>query len=136
MGIYLDPNKWTFATHRDNEVNPEYRYTLKSGNGMAMLETEKTPVELESMRNIALINAQKAAVDAKITSEEYRMVNNKKILCMEMSGTIQGIKFKYIGYYYSNKRGTTQLLSFTTEALYPGARKDLEIFLNGLVVSN
>jgi hypothetical protein len=136
VGVFIDPDKWTLKTHHENESNPEYRFSLKSGDGYAMLETEKTPIGLDVMRNIALINAQKAAIDAKITTQEYRIVNNKKILFLEMSGTIQGIKFKYMGYYFSNEKGTTQLLSYTTEAMYNDANKELETFLNGLVVIN
>jgi hypothetical protein len=134
VGVFIDPNKWTLKTHSENEASPEYRFSSKSGDGYAMLETEKTPIDLENMRNIALINAQKAAIDAKIITQEYRVVNNKKILFLEMSGTIQGIKFRYMGYYFSNEKGTTQLLSYTTEAMYKDARNELETFLNGLVV--
>jgi hypothetical protein len=136
VGVFIDPAKWTFASHHDNEVLLEYRFTLKSGNGGAMLESEKTPVNLVNMKDIALMNAQKAAVDAKIESEEYRIVNNNKILFLTMSGTIKGIKFRYMGYYFSNERGTIQLLSYTTEAMYKDARRELETFLNGLVVIN
>jgi hypothetical protein len=134
VGVYVDPDKWTLKTHNENESNPEYRFSLKSGDGYAMLETEKTPIGLEAMRNIALINAQKAAIDARITKQEYRIVNNKRILFLEISGTIQGIKFKYMGYYFSNEKGTTQLLSYTSEAMYNDANKEMETFLNGLVV--
>lgn len=136
VGIFIDPDKWTFKTHLENELNPEYRFSLKSGDGYAMLVTEKTPIDLENMRNIALINAQKAAIDAKITNQEYRTVNNKKVLFLEMSGTVQGIKFRYMGYYFSNEKGTTQLLSYTTEAMYNAASKKLETFLNGFAVIN
>jgi hypothetical protein len=53
-----------------------------------------------------------------------------------MSGTVQGIKFRYMGYYFSNEKGTTQLLSYTTDAMYKDASKELETFLNGLVMVN
>ncbi len=46
------------------------------------------------MRDIALINAQKAAQNAKITNSEYRTVNGLKVLCLEITGTIKGINFK------------------------------------------
>jgi hypothetical protein len=136
IGVYINPAKWTFNPHKENEVVPEYRFSLKTGTGQAMVATEKTPINLENMRNIALINAQKAALDAKITRQEYRMVNNKKVLYLEMSGTIQGIKIRYMGYYFSDEHGTTQLLTFTSTALYPQAKQELETFLNGLVVIN
>lgn len=133
IGIYIDPNKWTFSLHRDNEVNPEYRFTLKNGDGYALLVSEKTPIDLESLKEIALINAQKASIDAKIISSEYRIVNNKKILCLKMTGTIKDIRFEYFGYYYSNENGTIQLLTYTSQKVFDNLNKEFEDFLNGLI---
>ena len=133
VGIYINPSKWTFSSHRDNESNPEYRFSLKSGDGFAMMITEKTTIDLENMRQIALLNAQKASIDAKETSAEYRMVNNKKILCLTMQGTIKGIKFAYLGYYYSNSNGTIQLVSYSSQKLFETQKKEFEELLNGLV---
>ncbi|OKS89220.1 hypothetical protein RG47T_4703 [Mucilaginibacter polytrichastri] len=53
-----------------------------------------------------------------------------------MSGTIQGIKIKYLGYYYSDQKGTVQLLAYTSAMLYKEARAEMETFLNGLVLIN
>ena len=83
---------------------------------------------------MALINAQKAAVDAREICTEYRIVNDKKALCLKRQGTIKGIKFVYFGYYYSNTNGTIQLLGYTSEKLFDGIRNELENLLNGFVV--
>lgn len=133
VGVFINPSKWTFSAHRENEVNPEYRFGSKSGEGFAMMITEKTQIDLENMRQIALLNAQKASVDATVTSAEYRMVNDKKVLCLEIKGTIQGIKFVYLGYYFSNENGTIQLVSYTNQKLYAESRKELESLINGFV---
>jgi hypothetical protein len=134
IGVFMDPHKWTMAPHRENESIPEYKFSLKSGNGMAMLISEKVSISLENMTDVALVNAQKAALDARVTNREYRIVNGNKILFLEMSGTIEGIKFKYMGYYFSSPKGTMQLLTYTTEELYKETNKELEAFLNGFVV--
>lgn len=133
VGVFMNPSKWTFAPHKDNEKAPEYRFNLKSGEGYAMMVTEKTQISLENMRQIALLNAQKASVDVKETSAEYRIVNNKKILCLKFQGTIKGIKFVYFGYYYSSPNGTVQLLSYTSQQYFDSIQKELENFLNGFV---
>ena len=133
VGVYLDPSKWTFSFHKDNEKNPEYHFTMKSADGYAMMITERTPIGLENMRQIALVNAQKASIDAKETVAEYRMVNNKKVLCLKIQGTISGIKFTYLGYYYSNENGTIQLVCYTTQKFFDGLQNELELFLDGLV---
>ena len=133
IGVYIDPSKWAFSTRKANEKNPEYTFSMKNQEGYALMVTEKTPIDLESMREIALSNAKRASLDAKITSAEYRMVNNKKVLCIKLQGTLQGIKFGYLGYYFTNDNGTTQLLSYTSQQFFGSMEKELEIFLNGLV---
>ncbi|MFI0490513.1 hypothetical protein [Flavobacterium sp.] len=133
VGIFISPTKWTFEPHKDNEKNPEYRFILKSGEGYAMIVTEKTQIDLVNMRQIALLNAQKASMDIKETSAEYRIVNNIKVLCLKFKGTVKGIKFVYFGYYYSNSNGTVQLLSYSSQQYFDSIQKELENFLNGLV---
>lgn len=133
VGVYMNPSKWTFSAHKDNEKTPEYRFSLKSGDGFVMMITETTPISLETMRQIALSNAQKASVDARETQAEYRTVNNKKMLCLTIQGTIKGIKFTYYGYYYSNDNGTIQLISYTSQKLFETLKTEFDIFLNGLV---
>ncbi|QKJ64892.1 hypothetical protein [Flavobacterium sp. M31R6] len=133
VGVFINPSKWAFASHKDNEKTPEYRFSLKSGEGYALMITEKTQVDLENMRQIALLNAQKASFDVKETSAEYRIVNNKKMLCLKFQGTVKGIKLAYFGYYYSNPNGTVQLLGFSSQQYFDSIQKELENFLNGLV---
>ena len=133
MGIYISPAKWAFEPHSENEINPEYKFTMKAGDGLGMIVTEKTSIQLASMREIALMNARRAAPDAKEISVEYRMVNNKKVMCLKFQGTIKGIVFVFQGYYYSNANGTVQLLAYTSDQLFNGIQKDLEALLNGLV---
>jgi hypothetical protein len=49
---------------------------------------------------------------------------------MEMLGTIQGVKFKYLGYYYSDDSGSTQYLTYTGANLVEKYQTDIENFLN------
>lgn len=136
VGIYLNHTKWVFIPHKSGEINPEYKFESKLNNGYAMMLTEITAIDLENMKNIALLNAQKAAPDARITHSEYRMVNKKKVLCLTMKGTLQGIKFVYFGYYYSNQNGTVQLVAFGSEVMFKNSFKEWEDFLNGFTVIN
>jgi hypothetical protein len=136
IGVFMNPTKWTFSAHKENEVNPEYTFTLKSGMGYGIIISEKTEINLLELKKVALKNAQDAAPDAKITSAEYRTVNNIKVLCMKFTGTISGIKFVYFGYYYSNSNGTVQFLTYTSEKMFDEAQTELESLLNGFTVVN
>ena len=66
------------------------------------------------MKSIALDNFKNVAPDAEIINQEYRYVNNLKILMLHMEGKSQGVSFFFYGYYYSNENGTTQLVAYSS----------------------
>lgn len=131
-GIYLNPKKWAFTKSSADEAS-EYEFTLKGKDAYAMLITEKIEVPIETLNVIAIENAKEAAPDIKIVKQEYRKVNNNMILLIQMDGTIQGIKFTYLGYYFSSSKGTLQLITYTATNLVNEYKNDLEELLNGLV---
>lgn len=132
IGIWIDPEKWNFTKNSTNEA-AEFQFQKKDEDLYALMVSEKMQIPVESLKQIALQNARNAAPDARIVHEEYRNVNGIKVLMMQMIGTIQGIKFTYCGYYYSNPNGTVQLLTYTSQNLYDHYQKDIETFLNGFV---
>ena len=52
---------------------------------------------------------------------------------MQMNGTIQGIKFTYFGYYYSNESGSIQFITYISQNLFEQSKEQMEKFLNGIV---
>lgn len=131
-GVWMNPKKWTFAKGADNEAQ-EFFFTKKSDDLYAMFITEKLQIPIENLREIAIQNARSAAPDIRVVKEEYRNVNGVKVLMMQMSGTIQGMKFRYFGYYFSNESGTIQLIAYTGENLFNEYEAETEQFLNGFV---
>ena len=93
IGIWLNPQKWSFKKAGESE-DAEYELTLKGKDLYGLIIPESIEVPLETLKNIALENARSAASDIKIVKEEYRMVNNIKVLFMQMNGSIQGIKYQ------------------------------------------
>jgi hypothetical protein len=65
--------------------------------------------------------------------QEYRVVNGKKLIYMQINGTIKGINFTYNGYYYSNPSGSTQLVAYTAASAVRKYKSEINDFLNGLV---
>jgi len=88
---------------------------------------------LESLVDIAFQNAFKVAPDAKIIKKEYRNVYGLNVIMMQITGTIQGIKFIYYGYYYSNQIVSYQLLTYTSQNLFEENKIMMQNLLNGLV---
>ncbi len=133
QGFWLNSQKWTFKKAVNNP-DAEYELKLKSGDVYAIIIAEKVEIPLETLKKIALGNAKKASLDVEITKEEYRYVNGNKVLYMEMKGTIQGIKFAYIGYYYSDENGTIQFITYTAQNMIKGYMGEIQDLLNGMVV--
>ena len=133
IGVFVNPNKWTYNIHTENEKNPEFKFRQKSGEAFVMMTTEKTQVELEIMRTIALKNIRKVDIYARELSAEYRIVNKNKVLCLKFQATIDHINFIFLGYYYSNSNGTVQLVCSITKKYFENDEKEIEEFLNGFV---
>lgn len=132
IGFWLDTKKWTFAKSKSNP-EAEYELNLKSGDLYGMIITENIEVPLESLKDIVMKNGQSVSPDIHVVKEEYRMVNGLKVLLLQSDGTIQGVKFSYYGYYFSNKNGTVQLIMYTAQNLLSRYLKDCEEVLNGIV---
>lgn len=133
VGINLNPKKWSFSKSGTN-ASAEYSLQLKGEDAYAMFIVEKIEVPLETLRNLALENARNAASDIKIIAEEYRIVNGTRVLCLQMDGTTQGIKFSYFGYYFSFEKGSVQFVTYTSQNLFKNYKPALEELLNGFVI--
>lgn len=133
VAVTLNPEKWTFAKSEDGSAS-EYSFTLKKKDAYAMLISERIEMPMETLKQAALSNARSAAPDIKVMDEQMKDLNGVKVLFMQMDGTIQGIKFSYLGYYYSSAKGTVQLLTYTSQNLLNENRGDMEELLNGMKI--
>jgi len=129
--FWINPKKWKFKKNDNGHESAEYTFTLKGSDLYGMVITEQWGMDLADLVNQAFENAKGAAPDIQIVKQEYRMVNGHKVIYMEMEGTIQSVKFTYLGYYFSNKSGVTQYLTYTGTNLVSKYKKDIEQFLNG-----
>lgn len=134
MSFYLDPKKWAFKKSGSTEES-EYDISLKSGDLYAMIITEQIEIPIDALKTIAFENALSLAPDLEIVKEEYRIVNDLKILHLQMNGTIKGIKFSYYGYYYSDENGTTQFVTYTSQKLLEKYKSEAEKLLNGIMLN-
>jgi hypothetical protein len=132
IGVWLDPKKWSFKKGGTDDA-AEYELELKGKDLYGLLITEKVEFPLETFKTIAFENAKEASPDIKIAKQEYRTVNGKKLLMLQMDGTTQGVKFSYYGYYYSNSKGSVQFVTYTAQNLLNDYLGDIEEILNGLV---
>ncbi len=133
VGVWLNPSKWTISKGDEPQ---EYKFVLKGESVYGMMITEKVGFPLEVLKNAALTNAQNASADVAVVKEEYRTVNGIRVIMMQMEGTLQGIKFTFYGYYYSNEQSSVQVLTWTVQDLFDSHKAEMEKLLNGLVESS
>ena len=118
-------------------INPNADVALQmiKGDVYSMVIYEELQIPVENLTQIALTNAIKAAPDIKKVDQEYRIVNNDTLICMQMDGTANGIKITYYSYYFSNDKGSIQFLTFTGQNLFGRYKDEMEQLLNGLVIN-
>lgn len=133
FGFHVNTAKWELRNKKTFNQDSEFELKLKAGDAYSMIISEEMEIPIETLEDIAIQQAQSVAKDFKLVTEEYRMVNGIKVLHLEMKGEIEGIKFTYFGYYYSNSTGTVQFVTFSSEPLIKKYKADCEELLNGLV---
>jgi len=130
--FWINSAKWNFKKAQENAAS-EYQFSLKTKDLYAMAITEGIEMPVESLAEIALSNAKSAATDIKLVTQEYRIVNGKKVIYMQFNCTVKGMNLIYNGYYYSNTSGSTQLVTYTSANATEKYMADITDFLNGLV---
>ena len=131
--VYYDPTEWV-----ETEGAEPGRHTLThvTGDGYGILMGERLQMTTDGLRNVALINARKAAPDATVTREEHRLVNGHEVLLLQITGSLQGINFVYLGYYYAGPEGTYQILTYTSANLLDEYQESFEKLLDGFEVGS
>jgi hypothetical protein len=133
VGFYLNPKVWIFKKSKEGDAS-EFEFELRQKDAYGMAITERTEIPIETLKEVALSNAREVSPDIKAVKEEYREVNGKRIFCMQMNGTVKGMKISYLGYYYSSEEGTLQFLTYTAQNLLDDYGVEMEELLNGLVI--
>ena len=132
IGVWINPKEWNFIKAK-TESPAELTFNNKDFEIYGMLLTEKTEIPVETLIGIAFENALEVSSDVQIIEKEYRNVNGLDVVMMKLKGTIQGVKFIYFGYYYSNSEGTYQFLTYTSQKLFDQNENEMLKLLNGLV---
>ena len=131
--IWYDPKKWKPVTTTNPAAEFELIHSSREAN--ALVITERIAMPLSALKNVALTNARNVAPDVAIEWEQDRTVNGTKVLAMRLAGTTQGIKFKYLGYYWSGEAGIVQVVTYTGSNLFDEFQADCGELLNGLVLT-
>ncbi len=130
--FWINPKKWKFTKNNNANEPTEYSYNFKNGDLYGMSINEAVQIDVEELAKIAFNNTKSAAPNSEIVRKEYRMVNGRKVIFMEMKGTVQSMQVTYYGNYSSNASGITQHLIYTGTNLVNKFSNEMEEFINGL----
>lgn len=129
--ISFDRNKWR---QTENPQPGRLNFVHSTGDGYVMIISERLQVSPDALVQVAITNARNVAPDTKVIQDEPRVVNGVPVRCLVLDGTMQGIKFRFFGYYYAGAAGSIQVVTYTSDNLYTEYKADFEEFLDGFEV--
>ncbi|HWQ03652.1 MAG TPA: YbjN domain-containing protein [Candidatus Nitrosotenuis sp.] len=132
MWVNYERSKWKQETSTESG---RYLFQHSTGNAYALIIAENLTMSLDSMPQIALDNAKQEDPNARITYREKRFVNGVEVWVLKLDATVRQIPITYMGYYYSGKQGTVQVLTYTGKNLFAEMEAEMLAFLNGFRVS-
>ncbi len=134
-GVWVNAKEWKFKkTETGNESPSELSFQLIGEEAHALIIAERLHFSLNELREIAVANATKAAPDIQVVHEDIRKINGVTVRCLQMNGTVRGLKITYLGYYYSTEKGTVQFITFTGQNLFKEYKQRMEALLDGFVI--
>jgi hypothetical protein len=86
---------------------------------------------METLKKIAIDNGRIAGPRPSHSKRRIQDCKWLRVLHLQMAGTMQGIKFFYYGYYFSNGNGTVQFVTYSAQNLLDTFKSDIEELLNG-----
>jgi hypothetical protein len=111
-----------------------YLFTHSSNAAFIQIIAEKAEIALDKMFGIALANARKVDPSASEVRRGWRLVNGAKVSFLEFDATLNNLKVRYYGHYYSDDEGTIQILGWCLRDVIESYRDKIEGVVSGLEV--
>jgi hypothetical protein len=132
FGVWIDGEKWKRAEANNDAT--KITFVHQGETSYAMIIGERVRVSMDALGRAALQNAKKVAPDVTLLFKEKRIISGKSVLCMQMTGTVQGSSFMYYGYYYGGPEGTLQVICYTSPELFDQAKTDFDELLSSIKI--
>lgn len=133
IGFWVDSEKWQVTRKDKGDGEVEFSLEFNYADIEGMIFTDEDEIPLLELRNSTIEEEGDFGLNERVVDEEYRIVNGVKALMIKMEGNIDEDKFVLLGYFYSNKTGSTGLILFGHKNLMDTYAFHCEELLNGLV---
>ena len=133
--FWMDGKKWIPAKKKDTE-NAEFQFNHSDGNCSIMIFSDKSYVPSDDYSKQFVDNLHSSSPEAKVVNEEKRIVNGQEVRFVSVDAVFDKITFRYFICFYSGKKGTTQIISYTAKDIFPEFEKEIVDFMSGFVVKD
>lgn len=134
--LAYDPNTWRRIPAASLNPVAEFALQARSGDIYCMAIAEEIEVGQELIFKIALNNFESAGdTPPDVRQLEVRTVNGQEVIRAVTELEISGMPLTYDAYYFSDERGTLQLMIWTGTNVYPKHAAEIEALLNGLEIT-
>lgn len=132
FGLWVDPHVWKLSPHPSDLFDIELLKT--SGSASVVLVANPRPVT-RSLAEVALVALRAEATDARIVSQDNRIVCGKNVLFLTSVGNIWGnLPATFYEYCYTGAEGTAFLMVSVPTQLADRYGPLVEALLNGLQI--
>ena len=101
---------------------------------IALIE-EVSQIPIDSIPDIALMNAREVGTDMTEIRRGERNINGNRFTFIEFSGSVSGFDVTYLGLFYSDASGTLQIVGWSTSNIFEDTRGKVERFASGFFLT-
>ena len=130
--IAFDPITWQYDPEK--MADEEFSFSHADGDVFAIIVPERLPMSRKLLRDVVVDNLRSTADGFRILHEETRQHKGAEVLCLTMSGTVEGTPLMWYGYYYTGEPGTIQVITVTGQDLFDKYKAEMDEFLDGFTV--
>jgi len=132
FAIQVDPKEWSETDSRGGPL----AFRTTNGEAYAMILSESSVVPTAALKQAVIDNFRKQAPDGKVTLDTKRKVSGHEVLVIGMDGTVNGVPFRYLGYYYAGTSGVVQVFTYTSPEAFERNAPVFTRFLDGLEIGD
>lgn len=135
FNIYYDKELWAVMP-RPVTPGAEFSLTHNKSSAYAVTFFSDKSLPLAGLKKLILANARKTSPGAQIIRTDYRIVNGKKFMFIELLADVYGVVLKYYYYIHSGSDFSIQFVIFSSADSFSKNDKEYMDLLNGIVIKN
>ena len=108
----------------------------ESDSFFVALFDEASQIPIDSMPDIAMMNAREVGTDVIEIMRGERNINGNRFTFLEYSANIEDFDVTYLGLYYSDASGTLQIVGWSTSNIFGETRGKIERFASGFFLTS